>query len=554
MWPCSLLVEAQAFEKDPYRVLSAAATKDRSRLYAMHSEPWSLRYGGGWAIVGGLLDASRKAAARARTWTVATMASIAGLAVIAAVTAALMAIESRKERAAWTALSAEEQSLKATQADLEDSLTREAAEKASLEETVKREIAEKDSLQKAEAQEADEEKQLIKSNEQSEAQITLTGMIFVQLTDSGRKCPAGITANVDLVEKAKLAAERGNGNAGYLLGMLYQCGLGVQQSIPQAIAWHEKAAKSGNPQAMRILGVFYERGQGVMLDYSKALDLLEQAAKAGDTSAMVELGFLYQSGRGISKDYAAARQWFDEAAAAGEPLGMEGLGNLYEDGLGVQPDINKAYDLYDKAAVAGDAGAMRRLGVLYTLGKAVPRDKVKGREWYRKAADAGDTEAKLLLDDFDFMPELEAARFAEATDHYAESLRLRKNLAREIEADETRKAHNPGTRTARALGELAYDELMISRFTDALDAAKRANQLAPDETWIETNHAHALMFLDRADDAREIYLSHSGDNDIGLGASNWRQAVLDDFVVLRQHSLSHPLMQEIEADFAGGAK
>jgi tetratricopeptide (TPR) repeat protein len=494
----SLLIEARAYEKDPERVLSAAATNDRAGLYATHNEPWSQRYGGGWRLVGSLLDASRReaervkdAAARRRRWAVATMASIAGLAVIAAVTAALMTVEWRKERA--------------------------------------------------------EEKQL-------EAQITLTGMIFVQLTDSGRKCPTGITANFDLVEKAKLAAERGNGNAGYLVGMLFECGLGVPQSVPQAIAWHERAAKAGNPQAMRILGVFYERGQGVPLDYSKARDLLEQAAKAGDALAMVELGYLYDSGHGgVSKDYAKARQLFDTAATAGEPMGMEGLGLIYEDGTGVPSDINKAYELYDKAAIAGDGGAMRRLGVLYALGKAVPKDKAKAYDWYKKAADAGDTLAKLQFNDFDFLPDLEAARFAEVNENYDEAVRLCKNLVQEIEADERRKTQNAGPRTAQALGNLAFDELMIGDFSGALDASTRAHGLAPDQIWIEANRAHALMFLNRLKEAKEIYLLHRDEEDVGLGASNWRQGVLDDFAELRRHKLSHPLMQEIETNFVSAS-
>jgi hypothetical protein len=62
----SLLVEAKAFEKDQGRVLSAAATEDRSKLFAARGEAWSRRYGGSWPLVGNLLDASRKAAARAR--------------------------------------------------------------------------------------------------------------------------------------------------------------------------------------------------------------------------------------------------------------------------------------------------------------------------------------------------------------------------------------------------------------------------------------------------------------------------------------------------------
>ena len=62
----SLLIEASAFEKDPRRTLSFAATEDRGRLFAARGEPWARRYGGGWARVGKLLEASRREAAKAK--------------------------------------------------------------------------------------------------------------------------------------------------------------------------------------------------------------------------------------------------------------------------------------------------------------------------------------------------------------------------------------------------------------------------------------------------------------------------------------------------------
>ena len=77
----SLLVEAKAFEKDQGRVLSAAATEDRSKLFAARGEAWSRRYGGGWPLVGNLLEASRKTAAGAWHKTWAVMASLAALTV-----------------------------------------------------------------------------------------------------------------------------------------------------------------------------------------------------------------------------------------------------------------------------------------------------------------------------------------------------------------------------------------------------------------------------------------------------------------------------------------
>jgi TPR repeat protein len=541
----SLLVEARAFEKDPQRVLSAAATKDRGGLYGTHNEPWSHRYGGGWALVGSLLDASRNAAAWRRRWRVVTMASIATLAVVAA----LAAVGERRSVA----------QVEVDKTNLNGALTREQKLVAQVQAALEREKTATANLKAALLKEAREEEQLkekderlTESNEQFQAQITLTGMIFVQLTKSGQRCPAGITPSTDLVDKAKLAAERGNGNAAFFLGALFECGLG---GLPEAIAWHKKAAALGNPQAMRTLGIYYERGLGVPLDYANAREWYEKAAVAGDAEAMVEIGYLYDSGRGGSKDIDKAREWYEKAAVAGDPAGMRNLASVYEDGLGVRQDVNKARGLYETAAAGGDAIAMRRLGAFYAIGEAVPKDRAKAKSWYQKAVDAGDVVAKRELADLDFLPTLEAARAADATSNYVEAVRIEMQLAREIEADERRKTGRAGPRTAKILGSLAWDELMIREFSLALDAAARAHRLAPHVIWIEGNHAHALMFLGRLAEAKALYLSYQDEEDIGLGdSSNWRQSVLDDFAQFRNANLTHPLMQEIEADFESASK
>ena len=43
-----------------------------------------------------------------------------------------------------------------------------------------------------------------------------------------------------------------------------------------------------------------------------------------------------------------------------------------------------------------------------------------------------------------------------------------------------------------------------------LTAADRAHALLPDDLVIETNRAHALMFLGRQEEAKALYLAHKG--------------------------------------------
>ena len=77
--------------------------------------------------------------------------------------------------------------------------------------------------------------------------------------------------------------------------------------------------------------------------------------------------------------------------------------------------------------------------------------------------------------------------------------------------------------------------------------SRRAADLAPDLVWIKTNYAHALMFLNRTDDARAMYLEYRGKQT--FKGVLWESSVLDDFSQFRLAGLVRPLMDEIERQF-----
>jgi tetratricopeptide (TPR) repeat protein len=103
----------------------------------------------------------------------------------------------------------------------------------------------------------------------------------------------------------------------------------------------------------------------------------------------------------------------------------------------------------------------------------------------------------------------------------------------------------------RRIGGMAYSFVLARDFDKGLAAADQAIALAPDQTWLYTNRAHALMFLDRIDEARTLYLRYRGAQNVE-GEKSWQTVILGDFAELRQASLAHPLMDEIEAKFAAG--
>ena len=115
-----------------------------------------------------------------------------------------------------------------------------------------------------------------------------------------------------------------------------------------------------------------------------------------------------------------------------------------------------------------------------------------------------------------------------------------------IETEETKSAGAPGAKTALALAEVTWSR--------ALAAAERAHELDPTNLMVEGNRAHALMFLDRTNEARALYLSHRDEPLAADDKRTWRQAALDDFAGFRKVGLIHPLMAEIEAAFAEAEK
>jgi tetratricopeptide (TPR) repeat protein len=101
------------------------------------------------------------------------------------------------------------------------------------------------------------------------------------------------------------------------------------------------------------------------------------------------------------------------------------------------------------------------------------------------------------------------------------------------------------------LGDLAFELIVARGFAQALAASDRAISTASEQLWLYTNRAHALMFLNREDEARALYLEYRGAKNV-IDKKSWEAAVVEDFVAFRNAGLSHPLMEAIEAEFSMG--
>ncbi|MEX4392224.1 sel1 repeat family protein, partial [Haemophilus influenzae] len=97
-------------------------------------------------------------------------------------------------------------------------------------------------------------------------------------------------------------AEQGDAISQFLLGGMYEEGLGVKQDYFEAVKWYRKAADKGDAAAQFNLGVMYSQGQGVKQDDFEAVKWFRKAAEQGEANAQFNLGNMYANGRGVKQD------------------------------------------------------------------------------------------------------------------------------------------------------------------------------------------------------------------------------------------------------------
>ena len=78
------------------------------------------------------------------------------------------------------------------------------------------------------------------------------------------------------------------------------------------------AAQSGDPDAQYYVGVLYEKGAEGQPNFSQAASWYEKAAERGISRAAVNLGRLYEQGLGVEKSDDTAHSWYAKASGLRE--------------------------------------------------------------------------------------------------------------------------------------------------------------------------------------------------------------------------------------------
>jgi TPR repeat protein len=160
------------------------------------------------------------------------------------------------------------------------------------------------------------------------------------------------------VKELRPLADKGDAEAQYRMGLMYEYGAGVPADKAQMVAWLRKSAAQGHAAAECELGILYSLGEGVPHDDAQAVQWFRKSAEHGNPTAQYNLGLLIAKGASVPVDKAQAVAWFRKAADQGLAIAQFKLGVAYDNGEGVAKDDALAYASYAIAARNGSQEAL----------------------------------------------------------------------------------------------------------------------------------------------------------------------------------------------------
>lgn len=221
------------------------------------------------------------------------------------------------------------------------------------------------------------------------------------------------------------AAERGNRQAQFYLGKMYEEGKGVPKNIATAVQWYQKSATQGRDAAQYHLGELYAQGLGVAKDTRQAEKWLLRAANQGSLYTAYGLAEIYAQGKLLPQNYRKAEKWLDRYGELGGPevwyrvaesYGADGndnmlknpekaekwllrwvkgrglrdqfhLGKMYGSGKMGARNLKKAEKLLSYVAEKGNATAKAQVAILYAQGEVLPRNLDKAQMLLEQSVD-----------------------------------------------------------------------------------------------------------------------------------------------------------------------
>ena len=196
----------------------------------------------------------------------------------------------------------------------------------------------------------------------------------------------------------KKAADKGDANGLYNLGMCHMQGIGVSQDDQNAFVNFQSAAEKGHPEAMNNVALFYREGRVVEKNLKWSANLFEKSASYDNPYGQFNFALALQNGEGVAQDEARAVALLAQAADGGCLEAVDAYGMALLNGRGVPENAEAAFKYFLRAADAGYPPAMENLSTCYQSGKGVKADSRRSMEWkIRSRAARGDRNAQAWL-------------------------------------------------------------------------------------------------------------------------------------------------------------
>ena len=188
---------------------------------------------------------------------------------------------------------------------------------------------------------------------------------------------------------AKAEADKGNGQAALLLGIMFDRGIATTANQTDALYWYQQAAI--NPISAFILGTYFSEGIGVSKDLEKGRSLLQKSADAGFSYANLNLAVMkQQAGEAFLPE-------LDTALALGNSTAGLLLADYYLSEEADTAKMSQSLDIYKRCAEKGDKEGQLKLAFMYEQGLGGPIDMASAQNWYTLAAEQGQPTAQFLL-------------------------------------------------------------------------------------------------------------------------------------------------------------
>ncbi len=227
----------------------------------------------------------------------------------------------------------------------------------------------------------------------------------------------------------------------FRIAEMYLRGIGVEQSIDEAVKWLTVCSEKENPRAQFELAVLYQKrdfvqqdeekaqslycaalagflkeeentpaasreyriagmfakGNGTDQDAEKAFRWYVQAAENGHAHAAYRAAQACYTGTGAEQDYTEAVKWYEKAITGGDAYATYALGKMYRDGIGVDGNAQTAYKYFLSAGELQHEFAQYAVGKALLAGEGVAKNIPEAFNWFEKCAEKGNHFAEYQL-------------------------------------------------------------------------------------------------------------------------------------------------------------